>query len=75
LDTLKILSTRLYKTYHEEKQNRKKYRHGIEVKTDKKIKKSELLRRIEMLEAIVNGGALEVKSIIISGEKASQQEQ
>jgi hypothetical protein len=53
----------------------KKYRHGIEVKTDKKIKKSELLRRIEMLEAIVNGGALEVKSIIISGEKASQQEQ
>lgn len=33
----------------------KKYRHGIEIKKTK-LKKSELLRRLELLEAVVFGG-------------------
>lgn len=48
----------------------KKYRHGIEIKTSKKIKKSDLLRRIELLESMVNGGNLIVKSVEVVDEKS-----
>lgn len=43
--------------------NKKKYRHGIEMKpaTKTKIKKHELLRRIEALEEKLNGRPIDVQ--------------
>jgi hypothetical protein len=43
----------------------KKYRHGIDVTKKQKIKKSDLLRRIELLEAVINDGNMIAKSIVI----------
>lgn len=43
----------------------KKYRHGIDVTKKQKIKKSDLLRRIELLEAIINDGNMLAKSIVV----------
>jgi hypothetical protein len=43
----------------------KKYRHGIDVAKKQKIKKSDLLRRIELLEAVINDGNVIAKSIVV----------
>jgi len=43
----------------------KKYRHGIDVTKKQKIKKSDLLRRIELLEAMINDGNMLAKSIVV----------
>jgi hypothetical protein len=50
----------------DKKENKdKKYRHGIDVTKKQKIKKSDLLRRIELLEAVIGGGNILAKSIVV----------
>lgn len=48
-----------------ENSKNKKYRHGIEVEKKQKIKKSDLLKRIELLEAKLAGVA-HFNSIVVS---------
>jgi hypothetical protein len=59
------------------KNEKKRYRHGIEISktTKKKIKKADLLKRIEALESIVNGGQIQATSLVITTNMINEKDE